>query len=104
MIERAKRNLEAGRSMGFMSGGLELMSILPPIENPRFFDNDASKHGKYFPDYANPIENPLNIKKSPVDDLWICATDYNDEIISGLKNIISNDVDIFSIKKMLLNI
>jgi len=104
MIERAKRNLEAGRSMGFMSGGLELMSILPPIDNPRFFDNDASKHGKYFSGYANPIENPLNIKKSPVDDLWICATDYNDEIISGLKNIISNDVDIFSIKKMLLNI
>jgi 2-polyprenyl-3-methyl-5-hydroxy-6-metoxy-1,4-benzoquinol methylase len=104
MIDRCNQNLKEGKSMGFMSGGLELMSILPPIKNPRFFDNDSSKHGKYFSNYNNPIENPLNIKKNPVDDLWICATDYNDEIILGLNDIIPDDLSIFSIKDLLSSI
>lgn len=104
MIERAKSNIKDGKTMGFISGGLELMSILPCIDNPRFFDNDISKHGKFFPGYLNPIENPQNIKHKPINDLWICATDYDDEIINSLKDIISNEVNIFSIKDMLLSL
>ena len=104
MIDRAKDILNKGKTIGFMSGGLELMSIIPFIENPRFFDNDTSKHGKYYPGFTNAIESPKNLISNPCDELWICATDYNDEIIQGLKTIISNQTKIWSIRDMLLKI
>ena len=104
MIERAKSNLRNGKTLGFIAGGLELMSILSFIKSPRFFDNDFSKHRKFLPGYLNSIEDPQTLKGDPVDDLWICATDYNDEIIDSLKDIIDEKVNLFSIKDALLNL
>ena len=96
--------IDKNYSIGFIGGGPEVIALLPYIENPRFFDNDVSKQGKFIPGFLNPIEDPKNILKERIDEIWICATDYDDQISDGLKSILPNDVKIFSIKKMLLSI
>jgi len=93
------------KSLGLYAGGLQIIGLLKHKLEPRFFNGDTANHGKYFPGYKNPIENPKNLLENKVDELWIMATDYDREIIDYLKNNlkIPKDIKIFSFKNYLEN-
>jgi aminoglycoside 3-N-acetyltransferase len=103
LFERADSLEKQGKTLGLYGGGVYLTGILPQRQCPRFFDGDSAKHGKYYPGQKNPVEDPRNLIADKVDELWIAAVDYNDEIIDYLKDDleISRDVRIFSIKEFL---
>ena len=93
------------KTLALYAGGLQLIGILNHKLTPRFFDGDTAVHGKYFPGYKNPIENPTNLIRNKVDELWIMATDYDKEIIDYLKKEIKipESTEIFSFKNYLEN-
>ena len=101
--ERVNKLAENRKTIGFYGAGLSLLTIIPKTIQPRFFDTDVAKHGKYLPGYKNIIENPKNLLNKIVDELWITAVDYDDEITNYLERElkISKEIEIFSIKKFL---
>ncbi|MGA1823458.1 MAG: DUF4910 domain-containing protein [bacterium] len=92
-----------GKTLGLYGGIFQHIEAIPGNLQPRFFDSDVAKQGKYYPGYEKPIENPNNLLTEKVDELWIVAIDYNDEIIDYLKKDlkISPDIQIFSLKEFL---
>lgn len=92
-----------GKTLGLYGGGLKVVGLLKHKLEPRFFDGDIAKHGKFFPGYKNPIEKPQNLITAKVDELWIMATDYDKEIIDYLTNelTVSSDINIISFKRFL---
>ena len=104
LLKKRVNNLAENRkTIGFYGAGLSLLTIIPKTIQPRFFDTDVAKHGKYLPGYKNIIENPKNLLNKIVDELWITAVDYDDEITNYLERElkISKEIEIFSIKKFL---
>ncbi len=65
----------------------------------RVFDTDEAKHGFYLPCNPNPIENPENLVKKPVDQLWIQAYKYDNQIRSFLEEL-GVKTEILSYKKL----
>lgn len=106
ILQKQIGEIEAySKTLGLYGGGLNLIAVLRHKFEPRFFDGDNAKYGKFFPGYENPIENPINLITNKVNELWIMAIDYDEEIINYLKKElkISEDVKIFSFKKFLEN-
>lgn len=104
LLEKRINNLESkNKTLGLYAGGLQVISLLSHKLSPRFFNSDVAVHGKYFPGYQNQVENPVNLIKNKVDELWIMATDYDKDITDYLKNEIkiSKDISVFSLKKYL---
>lgn len=54
---------------------------------PRVFDTDETKHGFYLPCNPNPIENPENLVNEPINQLWIQAYRYDNQIRTHLENL-----------------
>ena len=104
-LQKRVQNLNAqGKKIGLYGGGLQLVGVLDLPFEPRFFDGDTAKHGRYLPGYANPIENPKNLLAEPiVDELWIAAIDYDSDIRHYLTQELrtSAKTEIFSIKGFL---
>jgi len=101
--ERVDLLARLGKTIGFYGAGLNWLTLLPKRIEPRFFDTDIAKHGKFLPGYKNPIENPKSLLNKIIDQLWITAVDYDDEITNYLERElkISKEIEIFSIKKFL---
>jgi len=101
--ERVSRLEKEGKTLGLYGGGFNTVYVLDHKLEPRFFDRDTALHGKYYPGYRNSVENPRNLLASKVDELWIMAVDYDEEIISYLKNElkIPEDIYVFSFKQFL---
>lgn len=95
-----------GKSLGLYGGGIPIIGLLEHDIEPRFFDSDIAKHGKYFPGYNNPIENPENMLSDGVDELWIIPIDYDEEIRDYLKNRlqISDRINVLSMKQLFMDI
>jgi len=51
---------------------------------PRFFDGDVAKYGKYLLGSKRPVENPDSLKKRPVDLIWIAPINHD----SAIKNFL----------------
>lgn len=94
-----------GRTLGLYGGGLKAVGLLKHKFEPRFFDGDIAKHGKFFPGFKNPIESPRNLITAKVDELWIMATDYDKEIIDYFTDELNipSDINVFSFKELLEN-
>ena len=106
LLQKRIDNLEKqNKTLGLYGGGLQVISLLNHKLSPRFFNGDIATYGKYFPGYSNPIENPANLIKNKVDELWVMATDYDKEITDYLKKEIKipKSTEIFSFKKYLEN-
>lgn len=103
--KRIEKLEKENKTLGLYGGGLQIIGLLNHKLKLRFFNGDAAIHGKYFPGYSNPIENPVNLIKNKVDELWIMATDYDKEIIDYLKKEINipESTEIFSFKNYLEN-
>ena len=104
LFQERVRNLELnGKTLGLYGGGLNMIELLKPKLELRFFDGDVNKQGKYYSGYENPIENPKNLLFDKVDELWVMAIDYNNEIIDYLKNDLKlpDNICIFSYKDFL---
>ena len=83
-----------GKKLGLYGGGINVIAVINPSLEPRFFNGDSAQQGKYYPGFNNPIEKPDNLLKFPVDELWIMAIDYTDEIVDYLQNILGIPQDI----------
>ena len=66
---------------------------------PRLFDTDKTKHGFYLSCNSNPVENPVNLIKNSVDQLWIQAYRYETQIHSFLEDM-GVKTNILSYKKL----
>ncbi len=69
---------------------------------PRMFDGDSAKWGKYVVGSSKPIESPKNLLTNPVNVLFIAPIDYDQEIREDLKKIGLNDkiTQIVSLKEI----
>jgi aminopeptidase-like protein/aminoglycoside N3'-acetyltransferase/SAM-dependent methyltransferase len=92
-----------GKTLGVYGGGLNLIGVLDRNTEPRFFNTDTAVHGMYYPGFRNAIEHPQNLLKKPVDELWVAAIDYDNEIRSYLTDqlMIPKDCAIVSVKEVL---
>ena len=101
--EKINDSEKQGKSVGLYGGGLNVFGLLNHSSEPRFFDGDIEKHGKYYPGFNNPIENPNNLLDNPVDEIWIMALDYDEEITNYLKNELKlpDNSNIFSFNNFL---
>lgn len=91
----------SGLSIGIYGGGFSLFG-LEWNSNPRVFDTDTAKHGKYIPGCYNAIEHPDNLISNPVDKMIIVPINFDAEISSFLSkkyNFISKNI--ISVKNLL---
>lgn len=88
--------------LGFYGGGTQLKGLLKFKSEPRFFDGDEIKWGKYYPGFKSAIESPKNLFTRPVRELWVTAIDYDKEIRDDLKKLkLPGEITIFSLKSFL---
>lgn len=88
--------------LGFYGGGTQLKGLLKFRSEPRLFDGDETKWGKYYPGFKSPIEPAENLFTKPVKELWITAIDYDKEIRDHLKKLkLPKEITIFSLKSFL---
>ena len=93
------------KSIGFYAPCSNLIGLINFKISPRIFNSDAYKHGKYIAGSKNPFESPKNIKKHPVDILFVAPIDYDREIKEFLiKNKYIKKEKIISIKNIYENI
>lgn len=91
-----------GEKIGLYGGGTQLTALLDFKIEPRFFDGDEAKWGKYYPAFSSAIEPPKNLIVNPVKELWIAAVDYDQEIQDDLERLrLKKKVRIFSLKRFL---
>lgn len=96
-------NESAGLSIGIYGGGFSLLG-LNWASNPRFFDSDISKHGKFIPGCSNAIEPPDNLITNPVDKMIITPINFDTEICNFLlENYNFKSRNIISVKSLLTN-
>jgi len=101
--ERINQLNKEGKSLGLYGGGFELIGVLNHKSDVRFFNSDVIQQGTYYPGHNHFIENPKNLITNPVDELWVMAIDYDEEITNYLENElnISSNIKIFSFKNFL---
>ena len=88
--------------LGLYGGGTQLKGFLKFKSEPRLFDGDSAKRGKYYAGFKSAIEPAENLKLKPVKELWITAVDYDEEIQAFLKKIkLPRKIKIISLKKLL---
>ena len=88
--------------LGLYGGGTQLKGFLRFKNEPRLFDGDSAKQGKYYAGFKSVIEPVENLRLRPVKELWITAIDYDEEIRVVLKKSkLPRKVKIFSLKKLL---
>jgi len=88
--------------LGLYGGGTQLKGFLKFKSDPRIFDGDSAKRGKYYAGFKSAIEPAENLKLKPVKELWITAVDYDEEIRAFLKKLkLPGKIKIFSLKELL---
>lgn len=88
--------------LGLYGGGTQLKGFLKFKSEPRLFDGDSAKRGKYYSGFKSAIEPAENLKLKPVKELWITAIDYDEEIQAFLKKLkLPGKIRIFSLKELL---
>jgi len=106
-LNRLQRRIDiaenVGRSIGLYGVSPNLIGLLHWRRLPRVFDTDKAKHGCRYSAMNNGVENPKNLLKKGVDELWITPVDYDRQISNFLKNrlrIDLNKTELVSLKKL----
>lgn len=68
------------KTVGFYAPCSSLLGLVQFKRNPRIFDTDRWKHGKYIAGVSPPFEPPEALRSMPVDLLFVCPLDYDMEI------------------------
>jgi SAM-dependent methyltransferase len=102
---RIERIEDGGKSIGLYGAPKSLAGLLRFKNPPRNFDGDTYKHGYYFSGSSYPIEPPDNLRKRPVDELWILPIHHDRAISEYLKKEILpyQDMNIFSLLEFMRN-
>ena len=101
-IQRLINKLEReGKTIGLYAICESLKGLLRFKKEPRVFESDKVKQGKYITGCSNPIESPQELIKNPVDVLFITPIDYDKEIKRNLKEGgISQKTRLISLKEI----
>jgi len=76
-----------GKKIGLYAPCTNLIGLLNFKNEPRIFNGDRFKQGKYMAGSGQIIEAPENLVKKPVDVLYVAPIDYDKEICQYLQNI-----------------
>lgn len=90
MQEKITHHENNHRSIGIY-GALPYLLLFDWKKQPRFFDGDTAKHGKFLPGCNNPIEAPDSLINNPVDSIWIAPINHDLEIRRFLENELKID-------------
>lgn len=94
-------NEKMNKTLGLYGPCSSLISLLKFKKEPRIFDIDEKKHGKFITGCASHYEQPGKLIDSPVDVLIIIPIDYDKEIRNNLKKMgIRKKTKIISLKKI----
>ena len=74
-----------GRSIGIY-GAYPHFMLFDWGEQPRCFDGDAAKHGKYLPGCGSQVESPQALTATPVDSIWVAPIHHDAAIRSFLEH------------------
>jgi 2-polyprenyl-3-methyl-5-hydroxy-6-metoxy-1,4-benzoquinol methylase len=74
------------RSLGIMCPGraINLIQLVRPENRLRFFDDDRSLHGKFYPPIDVPVESRQALLDKPVDELLIMSSTFGEHLRSEL--------------------
>lgn len=75
------------KTIGLYAYCCNLKGLLKFKKEPRIFDSDEMKQGKYIVGFLNAFEAPEALTTTPVDVLFITAIDYDREIRESLKKL-----------------
>ncbi len=90
-----------GQTIGMYAGSDVLIGSLEFKTEPRLFDTDVAKQGKFMSCSAQPVESPQNLLSDPVDVILVCAIDYDREITGFLESLgLGEKMRIISVKKI----
>ena len=89
-----------GKSIGIYGASSHFLAFTWK-KQPRFFDGDVAKHGKYLPGCNNFIENPKSLITKPVDSIWVAPINHDTAIRDFLENKLKIPADkIISMKEI----
>lgn len=88
IVDRAESE---GKTIGLYASSPVLRGMLRFREEPRLFDGDRAKHGKWMSGSNRRVESTEDLVAYPVDVLFVCAIDYDMEIRQALPAIRFND-------------
>lgn len=94
-----------GERMGVYCPGrfINYLYKLTKYENMRFFDDEASFYGKFFPPFNIRIESFEDLILNPVDKMIIASTFFEDDIVKKIKTAgILNPKNVFLLKDIIL--
>jgi 2-polyprenyl-3-methyl-5-hydroxy-6-metoxy-1,4-benzoquinol methylase len=78
--------IASGRTVGFYAGGHIVAAQLETLDQVRFFDGDAKKHGKCWLEGFPPVGDPLELREDPIDTIIVCPDHYFDPISAYLRD------------------
>jgi hypothetical protein len=80
--------LDTGRSVGIFcpARATNILHLAQPGNTLRFFDDDKSLHGKFYPPFDVPVESRESLIERPVDKLLIMSSTFGGEIRKSLLN------------------
>ncbi|TVR11187.1 MAG: class I SAM-dependent methyltransferase [Salinarimonadaceae bacterium] len=81
--------LSRGEHLGIFAP-LRAIPYLPPAAKVRFFDDDESLTGRFYPTFGSPIESRLKLYEMPVDELWVASRTFGRELIRQMSPMLPN--------------
>lgn len=61
------------------------VNLLPADGTYRFFDDDASLHGRYYPPFVAPVESRDQLLANPTEELWILSRTFGKRLAAELR-------------------
>lgn len=111
-FEKNKRSIQTiiddaenrGKMIGMYGASIVLKGVLNFTAELRLFDSDEKKHGKRMAGEGSVIESPQALLADPVDLLFVCPIDYDQEIRQFLIKIgLPRETEIVSLKEVFEN-